>query len=329
MLPEGIKEALRNFLQLIRSMGILDVLDILCVALVLYFAYQFIRDRRAGRLAIGVLLLVGVLALSELLGMSAMKYLLQNVFQVGLVAIVVVFQPELRSALEKMGEKFGIGSIASLTGITDSRKDTSAVLALIDAVADASADMSREKTGALIVIERAAKLGDIFHSGTVIDSAPSSFLIKNIFFKNSPLHDGALIVRDNRLYAAGCVLPLSQNPDIIKDLGTRHRAAIGMSENSDAVVVVVSEETGMISVAYEGKLTRGFTRETLMNTLKEYLCSQPAGAVAAARNRILFTIGNPSDHDKKDKKDKKSKRDKKDKTVKSAGDGKEAADERE
>ena len=284
-----MQEFFAGCLRTIQMISIADVIDIILVSVLIFYIYAFLRDRRAGKLVLGVVLLVALKIICDLTGMYVMQFLLQNVFQVGLVAVVVVFQPELRSALEKMGEKFGIGSLIGLTGITDSKKDSSAVLSLIDAVADASADMSREKTGALIVIERAAKLGDLFHSGTVIDSAPSSFLIKNIFFKNSPLHDGALIVRDNRLYAAGCVLPLSQDPDIIKDLGTRHRAGIGMSEDSDAVVLIISEETGTISVAVEGELRRNFTKATLEEYLYELLVDGPASKNMVGRVRNTLT----------------------------------------
>ena len=186
--------------------------------------------------------------------------------QLGLIALLILFQPELRSALEKMG---GSGALRSFIGITGEREDKAS--AAIAAVASAAADMSRNKTGALIVFERSTKLGDISSTGVIIDAQPSTFLIRNIFFEPAPLHDGALIVSDGRLHAAGCFLPLSNNPTIIKDLGTRHRAAIGMSENSDAAVVVVSEETGVISLALEGKLYRNLDEMTLKGMLAELL----------------------------------------------------------
>lgn len=191
---------------------------------------------------------------------------------------MVLFQPELRSALEKMGGE-------SLRGIRSigEQKTASQVYAAIDSVAAAVTEMSASKTGALIVFERSTKLGDLILTGTVINADPSPFLIKNVFFNKAPLHDGALIVRDGRLYAAGCLLPLSTNPDIIKDLGTRHRAAIGMSENSDAVVVVVSEETGTVSVAYEGTLKRGFNRSSLSKELRKYMVESREGISKKAR----------------------------------------------
>lgn len=268
MLPDWFSDSTAGILRTIRSISFLDLLDILGVAFLLYYVYRFIRDRRAGKLALGVAFIIGFLILSDLLEMHAMQFILQNVFQVGLITLVVVFQPELRSALEKMGGD----SLRGIRSIGEQR-DVSAVYSTIDAVCSAAADMSASKTGALIVFERSTRLGDLILTGTVINADPAPFLIKNIFFNKAPLHDGALIIRNCRLYAAGCLLPLSTNPDIIKDLGTRHRAAIGVSENSDAVVVVVSEETGTISVANEGKMKRGFDEQTLAAELRSFLVS--------------------------------------------------------
>ncbi len=193
-----------------------------------------------------------------------MQFILQNVFRVGLIIIAIIFQPELRAALEKVGGQplKGIRSIGKKTGDADG---------VISSVTDAASELSETKTGALIVIERDTKLGDMVLTGTVIDAEPSSSLIRNIFYDKAPLHDGALIIRKGRLYAAGCLLPLSTNSDIIQDLGTRHRAAIGMSENSDAVVVVVSEETGVVSVAVDGVLHRGYSKTSLRSVLERCL----------------------------------------------------------
>jgi len=277
MLPDWLMDSIESVWRTIKSISPLDIIDIICVAVVLYYVYCFIRDRRAGKLALGVGFIIAFLLLSDLLEMNAMQFLLQNVVQIGLIALIVVFQPELRSALEKMGGE-------SLRGIRiiGEQKDTSAAFTLIDAVCDAVVDMSESKTGALIVFERSTRLGDLILTGTVINSDPTPFLINNIFFNKAPLHDGALIVRDCRLYAAGCLLPLSTNPDIIKALGTRHRAAIGVSENSDAVVVVVSEETGTISVAFEGTLKRNFDRISLAAELRQHLIAvdNPAGKIS-------------------------------------------------
>ncbi len=281
MLPEWLTDSMGNIWQTIKSISFFDIIDIIGVAFLLYYVYKFIRDRRAGKLALGVVFIFAFQILSEILEMQAMQFILQNVLQVGLITLVVLFQPELRTALEKMGGE-------SLRGIRSigEQKGASFVYAMIDSVAAAVADMSASKTGALIVFERSTKLGDLILTGTVINADPSPFLIKNVFFNKAPLHDGALIIRDGRLYAAGCLLPLSANPDIIKDLGTRHRAAIGMSENSDAVVVVVSEETGTISVAYEGNMKRGFDRQSLARELRQYLAEPTPGIAQKARLRF-------------------------------------------
>ena len=298
MLPEWLTDFAGGILRTIKSISFFDIIDIIGVAFLLYYIYKFIRDRRAGKLALGVAFIIAVQILSEFLEMHAMQYILQNVLQIGLLTLVVLFQPELRSALEKMGGESlrGIRSIGEQKGVSQ-------VYAAIDAVAAAVTDMSASKTGALIVFERSTKLGDLILTGTVINADPSSFLIKNVFFNKAPLHDGALIVRDGRLYAAGCLLPLSTNPDIIKDLGTRHRAAIGMSENSDAVVVVVSEETGTVSIAHEGKLKRGFNRHTLSKELRKYLGESGEGVTKMAKLRFVKNKSNADTEVKTGKED--------------------------
>ena len=234
VLPEQINDVIN----IIKTITFVDIIDIACVSVLLYFLYKFIRERRAGKLAVGVLLLFVVQIVSNMLDMYLMQYIMQNIFQIGFITLVILFQPELRSVLEKVGAT----PIKGLKSISET-KDSSYVQTVIDEVVSAVCDLSESKTGALIVFERETKLGDMILTGTVIDAYPAAFLIKNIFFNKAPMHDGALIIRDMRLHAAGCLLPLSNNPDIIKDLGTRHRAGIGMSENSDAVVVIVSEET--------------------------------------------------------------------------------------
>ena len=252
--------------QQIRSMGIIDYIDIIIVAFLLYQLYKFIRDRRAGKLAAGVLLLGLVFIISEFAQMHALRFLLSNIFQVGIVSIIVLFQPELRSALEKVGGE----PLKSLRNIGE-QKSNAEISAAISGICDAVCDMSKTKTGALIVIERTTKLGDIVKTGTVVNANISSLLIKNIFFKNSPLHDGAAIITGTRLHAAGCYLPLTTSAEVDSSLGTRHRAAIGMSENSDAVIISVSEETGTISIALNGKLMRNFDYRSLYNQLTSLL----------------------------------------------------------
>lgn len=248
------------------KIDVFDIIDICLVWLFLYLAYKFIRERRASKLAIGVGILLVLRVITDFYQLEAMRFILQNVLQVGLIALVVVFQPELRSALEKVGGE----PFRGIKSLTDA-KDNALYNTVIDDMCEAICDMSLDKTGALIVIERETKLGDYAKTGVIINADVSSFLIKNIFFNKAPLHDGALIIRNARVLAAGCFLPLSTNPDIIKDLGTRHRAAIGMSENSDAAVIVVSEESGVISVAHDGKLKRNLDHASLRKELVKYM----------------------------------------------------------
>lgn len=261
------EEFFSSVIHIVQSIQIVDIIDILAVSVLLYFGYKFIRNKRAGKLFSGVLLLLVALVVGEIAGMHAMQFIFENFFQVGVIALVILFQPELRSALEKMGGT----SLKTLKTMTD--RDNEATL-VIREISAAVTEMSSTKTGALIVCERSTKLGEIVSTGTVIDAQVNSFLIRNVFFNKAPLHDGAAIISGGRLYAAGCLLPLSAQNDINRDLGTRHRAAIGLSENSDAVVIVVSEETGVISVAVDGKLTRGFSLETLRAKLTDLLIQE-------------------------------------------------------
>ncbi|MBE6543995.1 MAG: TIGR00159 family protein [Ruminococcaceae bacterium] len=253
-------------------MSLKDVIDILLVGVVLYLVFKFIRDRRAGKLIVGILILAVANFVCNMFELSALGYVLELVFENGILAVVILFQPELRSILEAVGGE-PIKSIKR--GINmDQNKESTATLRTINEICDAVVDMAKTKTGALIVIERDVKLGDIAKSGEPVDAHITKHLIKNIFFKNSPLHDGAMVIRNNRVGAAGCLLPLSENLDIIRDLGTRHRAAIGMSEKSDAVVIIVSEETGNISVAVNGDITRNYVYATLSNYLKKMLIGE-------------------------------------------------------
>ncbi|HBR32890.1 MAG: diadenylate cyclase CdaA [Eubacteriales bacterium] len=262
--------------------GIVDVLDILLVALIFYYTFRFVRERRAGKLLMGILFLLFLLFLSDALQMRALNFILTNLFSVGIIAIIILFQPELRSALEKMGGE----SLKGFRGKLD--KDEEAALRnSISEICVAAESLSNSRTGALIVFERSTKLGDYIRTGTIVDAQTSSFLITNIFFNKAPLHDGAVIIRDSRIHSAGCFLPLSTNNEIIKELGTRHRAGIGMSENSDAIVLIISEESGIISVAIDGVLKRGYTRKTLedmldnllLNTEKNQITSRVKGKI--------------------------------------------------
>lgn len=291
-----------GFTTQIFDMKIMDVIDILLVAVIFYYAFKFLRERRAGKLALGVLLFMIMQFVSDVTNMRALQFILQNVLQVGLIAIIIVFQPELRSALEKVGGE----SIKGIKSIRD-QKERQSRAGMIRELCETVTDLAADKTGALIVIEQSTKLGDAIKSGTKINADINSFLLKNIFFNKAPLHDGAVIIRDTRVYAAGCFLPLSQRSDICKDLGTRHRAAIGMSENSDAVVIVVSEETGAISVAYDGELRRGFDYMTLYSELEQLLLhdDNSFGEGEGTVKRYIRKLGERSSAEKSDK-DKKS-----------------------
>lgn len=270
-----------NQLQAIR---IIDVLDILLVAFIFYYIFQFMRKRRAGKLLAGIVLLLGILFLSDVLRMKALNFILTNVFSVGILSLIVVFQPELRSFLEKVGGT----TFHKFRGKLDKTQEA-AMKHVIRETSVAADYFSQTRTGALIVFERKTKLEDHVRTGTVLDASVSSYLLENIFYNKAPMHDGAAIISHARLHAAGCFLPLSSNADIIKELGTRHRAGIGMSENSDAVVLIVSEENGVISVAVEGELKRGFNRLTLEEYLYTLLINEDAIADKVV-NRVKGTF---------------------------------------
>ena len=262
------------------SISFIDIIDILIVAYIIYRVMKLLKDTSAERLIKGIIILVGIMLLASMLHLTMISWLLQQALNVGLFAIVVVFQPELRRLLEQIGK----GNFSRLIVPADAPDE---VASMITATVSACADMSRTKTGALIVFERRERLGEIISTGTMVDAAPSAELIKNIFFKNSPLHDGAMIVRAGRVCAAGCVLPLSGNQSLSRDLGTRHRAAVGMSESADSVLVVVSEETGSISVAIGGMLKRHLSPDMLRKLLENELLDsekQEKSRLAAIRD---------------------------------------------
>ena len=263
-----------------RTISFIDIIDILIVAYIIYRVMKLLKDTSAERLIKGIIILVGIMLLASMLHLTMISWLLQQALNVGLFAIVVVFQPELRRLLEQIGK----GNFSRLIVPADAPDE---VESMITATVSACADMSRTKTGALIVFERRERLGEIISTGTMVDAARSAELIKNIFFKNSPLHDGAMIVRAGRVCAAGCVLPLSGNQSLSRDLGTRHRAAVGMSESADSVLVVVSEETGSISVAIGGMLKRHLSPDMLRKLLENELLDsekQEKSRLAAIRD---------------------------------------------
>lgn len=257
--------------------SISDILDVLLVAFVIYSAIKLIRETRAIQLAKGFVLLAAVYALVYLLKMQVSTYLFSMIFSNILLVLVVIFAPEIRHALESVGRsKVGkLNFLAAKNG--DLIHQNEEATAMINAVTKACANMSDKKVGALMVFEKKSILGDVISTGTKVDAKVSTELIENLFFPNAALHDGAVIFRENRVCAAGCILPLvQQNRTVSSELGTRHRAAIGMSEQSDAVVVVVSEETGAISYAYKGTLNRNLSTGDLREVLTEhFIVSEP------------------------------------------------------
>ena len=258
----------------IRGMGFSDYLDILVIAFLVYQLAKLVKETRAVQLLKGVSALILVYFLAVLLQLRTLRFIMESVLATGVVALVIVFQPELRRILEHVAQtKLGRFNIFQTSQEKD-KKDVVAVGSCIATVCAATEYLSKSKTGALMVFERDTKLGEIIKTGTVIDSTPSTELIGNLFFVNTPLHDGAMIIRNGRLYAAGCFLPLSQNYTISKQMGTRHRAALGMSENSDAVVLIVSEETGTISIAQAGVIERNITISALEKRLRQELLGE-------------------------------------------------------
>ncbi|MBQ7760662.1 MAG: diadenylate cyclase CdaA [Clostridia bacterium] len=260
-----------------------DILDILFLALAIFSVYSFIKERRAGQLALGAVILFAFLTICELLQLRAMQFILSNNFQVGIILLVLIFQPELRSALEKMGGS----SIKSIKSFGD-QKNGALTNGMIDDFTEAIFDLAKTKTGALVVFERNTKLGDTILTGTIVNAQFSGTLLKSIFFNKAPLHDGAVIIRANRIHSAACLLPLESSREVFKDLGTRHRAAIGISEISDCISVVVSEETGIVSIAHEGKLNRNFTKASMRKKLQEYLIPKTQDSKKKFKSRFGF-----------------------------------------
>lgn len=249
------------------TLQITDVLDIVIMAFLLYKVLILVRSTKAASLLKGLLVFFVVLALSTVLHLNGINYMLSKMMEWGVLALIILFQPEIRRILEQVGSRRIIAFFShSEAGNVMEQTIGQTVLA--------STEMSQSRTGALIVFEREILLDDMVRSGTVLDASVSSELLKNIFFVKAPMHDGAVIVRHGRVLGAGCMLPLSKNVNLSRDLGMRHRAGIGMSENSDAVVVIVSEETGSISVAIGGMLKRHLKPETLENLLRNELLPQ-------------------------------------------------------
>lgn len=264
------------FFSLMSTIEPKDIIDLAVLTYLVYLLLKLIRETRAGQLMKGIVLLIVAYAVSSFLELTVMEYLLQQALDIGLLAMLILFQPELRRALEQFGQnKLGIKLIGIGTPSNDIKQRWTET---IDIICDSCVELSASCTGALIVIERQTRLGEQIESGTIMNALPSQQIFGNIFYPKTPLHDGAVIMRNGMIHAAACFLPKAQNDRLIdKSLGSRHRAAIGMSENSDALVIVVSEETGQISVALNGVLTRDYTREKLKSTLeKEIFYENPS-----------------------------------------------------
>lgn len=261
------KDILDMIYSVIKTAEPVDILDILVLSYLIYVVMKLVRETRAGQLLKGIFLLLIVYIVSMWIHMKAISYILSETLNIGMIAVIILFQPELRRTLEKAGySKFGM-----LFG-GGGGQEGSVWNNAIDVICDSCVELSATSTGALIVIERQTRLGEQIDNGTIMDAIPSKELFGNIFYNKTPLHDGAVIMREGKILAAACFLPKPQKEELInKRLGSRHRAAIGMSENSDALVIVVSEETGAISVAENGVLKSGFTRENLHHLLVERL----------------------------------------------------------
>ena len=276
-------EKIGNYLVLVRFT---DILDVVIIAFLVYKLLDLVKSTRAENILKGVVMFLLALWLSEIFHLNGIAYILGNMVQVGILALIILFQPEIRQILEKLGSK----NIRLLRAFTPAQQQTELEKA-IDQTVIACSEMSQTKTGVLIVFERHIQLDDMVRSGTTLDAAVSSELLKNIFFVKAPMHDGAVIIRHGRILGAGCMLPLSKNVNLSRDLGMRHRAGIGMSENSDAVVVIVSEETGSISVAVGGMLKRHLMPETLSKLLRNELMPQPEEPEDKPRRSLAEVLG--------------------------------------
>lgn len=267
---DSIISVLQSAWRYIMLVRITDVLDVAIMSFAIYKLLSLVRSTRAENIFKGIVIFIVALWLSSLLNLRGINYILSYVVEWGVLALFIVFQPELRRGLEQLGSKN-----IRLVRLLSPEQHSTELEKAIDQTVLACMEMSKTRTGVLIVFERSMMLNDMLRSGTTLDAAVSSELLKNIFFVKAPMHDGAVIIRNGRILGAGCMLPLSKNVNLSRDLGMRHRAGIGMSENSDAVVVIVSEETGSISVAIGGMLKRHLMPETLSKLLKNELMPAP------------------------------------------------------
>ncbi len=267
-----ITEWFSNIISLFSTFKLADLIDIIIIAILIYGILKLVRDTRAEQLLKGIFLVLLFYALASIFNLTMVTSILKVFLDFSVIIIFIIFQPEIRKALEQLGRsKLSKSYLKIFQGGLMSNADRDNEIKAISDVADSAVLFSHTRTGALFVFERETKLTDIASTGTILNCDTSTAIFGNIFFNKAPLHDGACIVRGGKIFAAGCILPLNSKEVGRKDIGTRHRAAIGMSEVSDALVVVVSEETGQISVAVNGVLTRDYDRDTLVSKLEEYL----------------------------------------------------------
>ncbi|MBO4471877.1 MAG: diadenylate cyclase CdaA [Clostridia bacterium] len=255
---------------LTHRLGIIDVIDILIVAVIIYELLLLTRHTRGSALLKGLFLLFLIVLLSKILGLTSLSWLILAVLQNGAIVLVVLFQPELRKALERMGR-------SRLITKGSHRNEDEVTEVIIEEIVQTVVDLSRRRVGALLVFERKTGLQDVIETGTALNSEISAPLLENIFEPNTPLHDGAVVIRDDRVMAAACILPLAEASGVIRGLGTRHRAAVGITENTDAAVIVVSEQTGIVSFASDGTLKRPFTVEDIKTFLHGFYSSRTSG----------------------------------------------------
>ena len=262
---DGMGAAFSGFVEAVKGIdfSVADAIDIAVLTCIFMLAFGFLKSRKAGALLVGIGVCVLIWFASLALGLNGTHLVFSGVFQFGILAIIILFQPDIRDALERLGSR----SLNGMFMLGDRKKKNQLYSKAIQNICTAVANLSLTKTGALIVIERTTKLEEIIQSGITINADVNSFLIRNLFYNRAPLHDGAVVIRESSIVAAGCLLPLTRRQDIDADLGTRHRAALGMSETSDEIIIVVSEETGIVSVAHDCELVRGFTSEKLRSFL--------------------------------------------------------------
>lgn len=271
-----VLEYIDEFFGLISTIRLSDVLDILLVTVLLYQIFGMVRKTNSARILKAVVLILMLAWFTELAELNTLHFLMSKVLELGLIALVILFQPELRRSIERLGS-------TSIRVLLSPKERSREINDVITQTVSACEAMSREKVGALMVFERISRLDEYFKTGTIVDGRVSEQLVRNIFFPKAALHDGAMIIRDGRVTAAGCVLPLSENVNLSADLGTRHRAGVGISEITDALVVIVSEETGTISVAAGGMLKRHLAPQTL----EKLLLKELAPAEETERNRSV------------------------------------------